>query len=163
MAGPSQGGGWGGFSPPIFGRSAKPILTRGDTLSPPSTTSPPGFSDLVTTLSSLICPNCLIFLASGDRPSDGCSYDVFDYFTNDLIKNATAIYRANEDILKLSNVNTEMPYYLKFNGTDIPNLEFYLLTNSTHLTSPYFQGKNIPEQNSKSLQKLSNYGSISKI
>ena len=42
--------GWGGFSPPIFGRSANPISTRGDTLSPPSTTSPPGISDLATAL-----------------------------------------------------------------------------------------------------------------
>ena len=43
---------------------------------------------------------CLIFLAFGDRPSDGCSYEVFDYFTKELIKNATATYQANEDILK---------------------------------------------------------------
>ena len=78
----------------------------------------------------------LIFLAFKEEPSDGCSYEVFDYFTKEPIKNATATYRANEDILKLSNVNTdltEMPYYLKFNGTEIPSSEFYLLTNLTHI------------------------------
>jgi hypothetical protein len=35
---------------PVFGKSVNPISTRGDPLSPPSTTSPPGFSDLVTAL-----------------------------------------------------------------------------------------------------------------
>ena len=40
----------GALALPIFGRSANPILTRGDTLSPPSTTSPPGISDLATAL-----------------------------------------------------------------------------------------------------------------
>ena len=38
------------LAPPIFGRSANPISTRGDTLSPPSTTSPPKISDLATAL-----------------------------------------------------------------------------------------------------------------
>ena len=41
---------WVLVAPPIFGRSANPILTRGDTLSSPSTTSPPGISDLATAL-----------------------------------------------------------------------------------------------------------------
>ena len=47
-----QGGGaWGASAPPVFGRSVNPISTRGGTLSPPSTTSPPpGFSDLSTAL-----------------------------------------------------------------------------------------------------------------
>ena len=41
----------GGPCPPLFGRSANPISTRGGgTLSPPSTTCPPGFSDLATAL-----------------------------------------------------------------------------------------------------------------
>ena len=40
----------GALAPPVFGRSVNPISTRGDTLSPPSTTSPPGFSDLATAL-----------------------------------------------------------------------------------------------------------------
>ena len=43
-------GGQGRQSPPFFGRSVNPISTRGDALSPPSTTSPPGFSDLATAL-----------------------------------------------------------------------------------------------------------------
>ena len=48
-------GAGGALAPPIFGRSANPILTRGDTLSPPSTTSPPGISDLATALLLLYC------------------------------------------------------------------------------------------------------------
>ena len=48
------GAGGGALAPPIFGRSANPILTRGDTLSPPSTTSPPGISDLATALVSVV-------------------------------------------------------------------------------------------------------------
>ena len=40
----------GALAPPFFDRSVNPISTRGDTLSPPSTTSPPGFSDLATAL-----------------------------------------------------------------------------------------------------------------
>ena len=45
-------GDWGGaLSPPVFGRSIHPISTRVGTLSPPITTSPPGFSDLATALS----------------------------------------------------------------------------------------------------------------
>ena len=35
--------------------------------------------------------------------------------------------------MKLSNVNNEMPYSLKFNGTEIPDSEFYLLTNLSHV------------------------------
>ena len=38
-------------APPVFGRSVNPISTRGDTFSPPITTSPPsGNSDLGTAL-----------------------------------------------------------------------------------------------------------------
>ena len=51
-SGPSPSGGLGGL--PVFGRSVNPISTRGDTLSPPRTTSHPGFSDLVTAL-LLLC------------------------------------------------------------------------------------------------------------
>ena len=40
----------GASAPPVFDRSVNPISTRGGTLSPPNTTSPPGFSDLVTAL-----------------------------------------------------------------------------------------------------------------
>ena len=43
-------GAGGALAPPIFARSDNPISTRGDTLSPPSTTSPPGISDLATAL-----------------------------------------------------------------------------------------------------------------
>ena len=39
---PSPAGGLGGaLAPPVFGRSFNPFSTRGDTLSPPSTTAPP--------------------------------------------------------------------------------------------------------------------------
>ncbi len=51
LQGRRQQGGWGGaIAPPVFGRSVNPISTRGDTSSPPSTTSPPGFSDLAMAL-----------------------------------------------------------------------------------------------------------------
>ena len=40
----------GADAPPVFGRSVNPISTRGGTLSPPSTTRPPRFSDLATCL-----------------------------------------------------------------------------------------------------------------
>ena len=40
----------GGYVSPVFGRSVNPISTRGGTLSPPSTASHPGFSDLATAL-----------------------------------------------------------------------------------------------------------------
>ena len=43
-------GAGGALAPTIFGRSANPISIRGDTLSPPSTTRPPGISDLATAL-----------------------------------------------------------------------------------------------------------------
>jgi hypothetical protein len=46
----ASGGAGGAKAPPVFGRSVNPISTRGDTLSPPSTSSPPGFSDLATAL-----------------------------------------------------------------------------------------------------------------
>ena len=36
--------------PPLFDRSVNPISTRGGTLSPPSTTCPPAFSELATAL-----------------------------------------------------------------------------------------------------------------
>ena len=69
--------------------------------------------------------------AFGPRPSDGCSYEVFNYFTKELIENATAIYQAKPlDIMKLSNVKNEMPYSLKFNGNE--KTKFYLLTNKSH-------------------------------
>ena len=45
-----QGGAWGDLAPPVFVRSVNPISTRGGTLSPPSTTSPPGFLELATAL-----------------------------------------------------------------------------------------------------------------
>ena len=48
-AGLSRGTG-GALATPVFGRSVNPISTRGDTLSPPNTTSTPGFSDLSTAL-----------------------------------------------------------------------------------------------------------------
>ena len=41
----SRGAG-GAIAPPVLGRSVNPISTRGDTLSPPSTTSPPDFQTL---------------------------------------------------------------------------------------------------------------------
>ena len=42
---------WGGAVPPLFGRSANPISTRGGTLSSPSATCPgPEFSDLASAL-----------------------------------------------------------------------------------------------------------------
>ena len=40
----------GAAAPPDFGGSVNPISTRGDTLSPPSTTCPPGFLTLVACL-----------------------------------------------------------------------------------------------------------------
>ena len=40
----------GAAAPPDFGGSINPISTRGDTLSPPSTTCPPGFLTLVACL-----------------------------------------------------------------------------------------------------------------
>ena len=39
--------------------------------------------------------------------------------------------------MKLSNVNNEMPYSLKFNGTEIPDSEFYLLTNLSHIENDH--------------------------
>ena len=45
----SRGAG-GARAPPLFGRSVNPISTRGGTLSPPSSTCHPGFSDLATAL-----------------------------------------------------------------------------------------------------------------
>ena len=54
------GGGWEGFSPPVFGRSVNPISTRGGTLSPPSTISPPWFSDLATALNIEVCISALV-------------------------------------------------------------------------------------------------------
>ena len=42
----------GAAAPPDFGGSVNPISTRGDTLSPPSTTCPPGF---LTLGASLLC------------------------------------------------------------------------------------------------------------
>ena len=41
--GPSQEGGWGGFSPPppVFGRTVNPISTRGSRLCPPQYYEPP--------------------------------------------------------------------------------------------------------------------------
>ena len=35
--------------------------------------------------------------------------------------------------MKLSNVDNEMPYFLKFNGTEMPDSEFYLLTNLSQI------------------------------
>ena len=53
----ASGGAGGARVPPLFGRSANPISTRGGgTLSPPSTTCPPGFSDLATALN--VVRNC---------------------------------------------------------------------------------------------------------
>ena len=43
-------GAGGAMALPGFGRSVNPISTRGGTISPPSTTSPLGFSDLATAL-----------------------------------------------------------------------------------------------------------------
>ena len=45
---PKTGG--GALAPPVFGRSIHPISIRVGILSPPITTSPPGFSDLATAL-----------------------------------------------------------------------------------------------------------------
>jgi len=96
----------------------------------------------------------------GDRPSDGCSYEVFDYFTKKLIKNATATYQANEDILKLSNVTNEMPYYLMFNEPETPidqsfiapNSKFYLLTNLSHIENNQNQTFcGVPENKTKNI------------
>jgi hypothetical protein len=52
MAGLSQAGGGarGACAYPVFGRPVNPIPTSRGTLSPPSTTCPPGFSDLATAL-----------------------------------------------------------------------------------------------------------------
>ena len=47
------GGRGGAAAPPDFGESVNPISTRGDTLSPPSTTCPPGFLTLAA---------CLLFI-----------------------------------------------------------------------------------------------------
>ena len=49
----------GAQAPPVFGRSINPISTRGGegTFSPPSTMSPPGFSDLATALSTITLAN----------------------------------------------------------------------------------------------------------
>ena len=52
MQGRRKRGGWGGFSPPVFGQTVNPISTRGADYTHHSTTSPPGFSDLAT---GLIC------------------------------------------------------------------------------------------------------------
>ena len=46
-------GGLGASGLQCLGRSVNPISTRGSTLSPPSITSPPGFSDLATGLTYL--------------------------------------------------------------------------------------------------------------
>ena len=46
----ASGGAGGALASPVFGRSIHPISTRVGTLSPPITTSPPGFSDLATAL-----------------------------------------------------------------------------------------------------------------
>jgi hypothetical protein len=48
-----QGGAREALAPPVFVRSVNPISTRGGTLSPPSTTSPPGFLYLATALYDL--------------------------------------------------------------------------------------------------------------
>ena len=50
--GPSQVGGWGNVSPPVFGQTVNPISTRGADYAHHSTTSPPKFSDLATALLS---------------------------------------------------------------------------------------------------------------
>ena len=55
-SGPSQAGGWGGFSPPVFGQTVNPISTRGADYTHRSTTSPFGFLDLATGL-YIIVPN----------------------------------------------------------------------------------------------------------
>ena len=52
-SGPSQVGGWGDFSPPVFGQTVNPISTRGADYSHHSNPSPPGFSDLATALTDL--------------------------------------------------------------------------------------------------------------
>ena len=50
-AGPLQrGGGLGGFSPPVFGKTVNPISTRGTSYAHHNTMSPHGFSDLATDL-----------------------------------------------------------------------------------------------------------------
>ena len=59
MAGLSQGG-WGAGAP-VFGKSVNPITTRGGTLSLPSNTSPPGFSDLATALIQVVYFDTLLF------------------------------------------------------------------------------------------------------
>ena len=46
----ASGGAGGACAPPLFDRSVNPISTRGGTLSPPSTTCPPAFSELATAL-----------------------------------------------------------------------------------------------------------------
>ena len=49
-AGPLQGEGLGGFSPPMFGQTVNPISTRGADYARHSNMSPPKFSDLATAL-----------------------------------------------------------------------------------------------------------------
>ena len=55
-SGPSQGGDFGGFSPPMFGRTVNPISTRGADYAQHSTTSPFNFSDLATALKAYATP-----------------------------------------------------------------------------------------------------------
>ena len=82
MQGSRKVGAGGAKAPPIFGRSANPISPRGDTLPPPSTTSPPKISDLATALS------CIRIVSVSeiyqDLPFKG---ENVDYLESKVIKN----------------------------------------------------------------------------
>ena len=70
----------GAAAPPDFGGSVNPISTRGDTLSPPSTTCPPGFLTLVACL-------IFIFLSYNNSTNSKCEIVLWMYIKRRLIVN----------------------------------------------------------------------------
>ena len=73
----------GAAAPPDFGGSVNPISTRGDTLSPPSTTCPPGFLTLAACLELIgyhwkILVNCWQILLSLSQSSQTTAISLID-------------------------------------------------------------------------------------
>ena len=76
-------GGPGAAAPPDFGGSVNPHSTRGDTLSPPSTTCPPGFLTLAACLELIgyhwkILVNCWQILLSLSQSSQTTAISLID-------------------------------------------------------------------------------------
>ena len=99
----TRGEAGGAAAPPDFGGSVNPISTRGDTLSPPSTTCPTGFLTLVA---------CLLYRQTNDF-NDSKLY-VYWCNTHDMI-DKFLYYRSEPLIFKNNTLEfpSQSAYFMK--------------------------------------------------